>query len=80
MTIKQANLFIMQIAMYFDYRVSDITFDADFYNDLIMTPLMHSQVLLLAEDNFDVTIPTEDGKKLTTIRKLAMYIDKKKRD
>lgn len=80
MTIEQANLFIMQIAAYFGYRLSDITFDADFYNDLIMTPLMHSQVLLLAEDNFDVTIPASDGKKLTTVRKLVTYIDKKKRD
>lgn len=80
MTKKQINLFIMQIAMYFNFHLDDVTLAADFYNDLIMTPSMHLQILLLAEDDFDVTIPLQDGIKLITIQQIIDYIDQKKRD
>ena len=80
MTKKQISLFIMQIAMYFNLHLDDVTLDADFYNDLIMTPAMHLQILLLAEDDFDVTIPLADGIKLITIQQIIDYTDAKKRD
>lgn len=80
MTKKQINLFIMQVVMYFNLHLDDVTLDADFYNDLIMTPVMHLQILLLAEDDFDVTIPLADGIKLITIQQIIDYTDAKKRD
>jgi len=56
---------------------SDLTSGASLAADLMLDSLDMAELLVLAEDEFNITIPLDDAKSMTTIGAAVQYFDER---